>query len=281
MSRYIHSSSYLIVGRYTSNLALSALATHAEVSSVFILDCLCRQVLGRLLGPHIVAESVLHVDEAEVAVISDLVDGLEVGFAEGDALEIGLDALGVGALGEHDVAATKTPGNQYLGQGVTALLGNVVQGLVVADALAGRRHLVLRAQRRVGLGHDVLGEAVLHQLLVRQERMDLDLVDLRRYLGEREHLLQLRDGPVGHTDGLGLAVRVQLLHGAPGGLGVFGQVFEDHVLHLVSFPILPLETQCPYLAVRSDLRLLLAVLLGGNGPVDQEQVDVVKLQALE
>lgn len=162
--------------------------------------------------------------------LGHLVDSLEVGIAEADALEVGLNALGVGTLGEHTVTTTQTPGNQNLGEGVAALLGNSVQGLVLADTLAGGGDLVLRAQRRVGLGQDVVGEAVLHQLFVGQEGVDLNLVDHRLDLGELGHSLKLGDGPVGHTNGLGLAIGIQLLHGTPCLLVVLGQVLEDHVL---------------------------------------------------
>lgn len=192
--------------------------------------CSSRQVLGGLLRPDIVAEGVLHVDEAEVTTLGDLVDGLEVLVGQLDALEVGLDTGGVGALGEHHVAATQTPGNEHLGQGVAALLGDLVEGLVLADPLAGGGHLVLGAQGRVGLGEDVVLEAELDQLVVGQEGVDLNLVDMRLDLGELEQLLETRDGPVGNTDGLGLAVPVDLLHGAPCGLGVLSELLEDDVL---------------------------------------------------
>lgn len=169
--------------------------------------------------------------------LGNLVNSLKVGIVQLDALEVGLDTLGVGALGENDVAAADTPGNQHLSQGVAALLGDLVQGLVLGDALAGGGHLVLRAQRRVGLGQDVVREAVLHQLIVGQEGVDLDLVDVRLHLGEFGHLLQLGDGPVGDTDGLGLAVGVELLHGAPCLLVVLGQILEDHVLCYIQLAI--------------------------------------------
>ncbi len=163
--------------------------------------------------------------------LSDLVDSGVVGIGELDALEVGLDARGVGALGEHNVAAAKTPGNQDLGEGVAALLRDVVQGGVLADALAGGGDLVLGSQRRVGLGHDVVLEAVLHQLLVGQEGVDFNLVEVRLDLGVLEELLQAFNGPVGDTDSPGLLVFVQLLHGLPCGLGVFGQVLQNNVLH--------------------------------------------------
>lgn len=162
------------------------------------------------------------------------IDGFKVGIGELNALEVGLNALGVGALGENDVATAQTPGNKNLSKGVAALLGDLVQSLVLADPLTGGGNLVLRAQRRVGHGHNVLGEAVLHQLLVGQEGVNLDLVGVRHDLGELGHLLKVGNGPVGDTNGPGLAILINLLHSAPCGLGVLGQVLENDVLFYVS-----------------------------------------------
>lgn len=36
-----------------------------------------------------------------------------------------------------------------------------------------------------------------------------------------------------------------------------------------------------YLSIRADLGLLLSLLLGGNGPVDEEEIDIVELHPLE
>lgn len=193
---------------------------------------LSRQLLGRLLRPDIVTKRILHVHKAEVPALSDLVDSRKVRIRQLDALEVGLDTGRVRALGQHDVAAAQTPRDEHLGQRVAALLGDLVERGVLADALARRRHLVLRAQRRVRLGHDVVVEAVLHQLIVGQERVHLDLVDLRRYLGVLEQLLQLLLGPVGDTDGARLLLGVELLHCAPGRFGVLGEVLEDDVLEV-------------------------------------------------
>lgn len=165
-----------------------------------------------------------------MAALSDLVDRLIVRIGELDALEVGLHTSGIAALGQHDVAAAQTPGNQNLGQGVAALGREVVQSLVLADTLASSGDLVLRTERRVGLRHDALGQAVVDQLGVGQEGVDLDLIDMRGDLGERQELLSALNGPVGHTDCAGLAVLVELLHRAPGRFGVLGQVLEDHVL---------------------------------------------------
>ena len=219
--------------------------------------------------------------------LGNLVDSGEVLVAELDGLKVGLDTLGVGGLGEHAVAAAETPGNEDLGQGVAALLGDLVEGLVLGDTLAGGGDLVLGAQRRVGLGQDVLGEAVVDQLVVRQEGVDLNLVDHGHDLGVLGHGLELRDGPVGHTNSTGLAVGVQLLHGAPCLLMVLREVFEDHVLYtgLIGARVIGGggggAEELIYLSIGADLGLLLGLLLGGNGPVNEEEVDVVEPHPLE
>lgn len=48
-------------------------------------------------------------------------------------------------------------------------------------------------------------EAVLDEVVVGEERVDLDLVDLRLDLCEFEELLEPGDGPVRDTDGTSLA----------------------------------------------------------------------------
>lgn len=219
---------------------------------------------GGLLGPDVVAEGVLHVDEAGVAALGDGVDGLEVLVGQLDGLEVALDARRGAGLGQHDVAAADAPGDQDLGESVAALLGDGVQGRVGVDLLAGSGHLVLGAEGRVGGGHDLVVEAVLDQLVVGQEGVDLDLVDGGLDVAPGEEVLEVGDGPVGDTDGLGLALLVQLLHGAPGRLLVLGELLLDHVLALLV-----------------QLGHVLVVLLGGDGPVDEEEVDVVKAELLE
>ena len=191
---------------------------------------LSRQVLGGLLRPHIVTKGVLHVDKPEVTALGNLVNSLEVGVRQVDALEVGLHTCRVATLGQHNVATAQTPCDENLGQSVAALGRNVVQSLVIADTLTGGRDLVLRAQRRVGSGQDFLLEAVVHQLVVGQEGVDFDLVDLRLDLGELKQLLGVGNSPVGNTNGTDLLILVELLHGSPRGLGVLGKVLEDHVL---------------------------------------------------
>lgn len=196
--------------------------------------------------------------------LSDVVDGLIVGIRQLNALEVGLDTSWVRALGQYNIAAAQTPGYQHLSQSVAALFGDLVQGRVLADALAGGGDLILGAQWRVGLGQDIVLEAVLNEFLVGQEGMNLDLIDVGLDLGELEQLLEPFNGPVRDTNGLGLAFLVELLHCPPCGLGVLGEVFQDDVL-----------------SIRADLGLLLRLLLCGNRPVDQVEVDVVDLELLQ
>lgn len=203
---------------------------------------LSRHLLGGLLGPHIVTKSILHVDESEMTTLGDVVDRLIIGIRQLNALEVGLDTSRIRALGQHNVAAAQTPGNQHLGQGVAALFGDFVQGWVLADALAGGGDLVLGAQWRVGLGQDIVLEAVLDELLVGEEGVNLDLVDVRLDLRELEQLLKPFDGPVRDTNRLGLAVLVELLHCPPCGLGVLGEVFQDDVLFVCELVAVQTET---------------------------------------
>ena len=241
------------------------------------LASLSRQASGGLLRPDIIAKGILHVDEAEVTALGDLVDSLKVLIRQVDELVVGLHTAGVGALGQDDVAAAQTPGDQDLGQGVAALIGDVVQGGVLRDTLTGGRHLVLRAQGRVGGGHDALGEAVLDELVVGQEGVDLDLVEDGLDLGEGEELFGVVDGPVGHTNSASLALFIELLHCSPCRLGVVGQLLEDDVLSSRQSCLLT-TLSGTYLAIGTELGLLLGLLLGSNRPVNEVEIDVFKTQ---
>lgn len=222
--------------------------------------------------------------------VSDLVDSLVVLVGQLDRLEVGLDTGRVRALGQHDVAATQTPCDEDLSQRVAVLLGDLVQRRVLADLLARRGHLVLRAQGRVGLGQDIILEAEVNQLVVGQEGVDLDLVDVWLDLGELEQLLEALDGPVGDTNGARLLFLVELLHRAPCLLGVLSQIFEDDVLSKQSVYIFfslrfllahGSNALATNLSIGTNLGLLLAILLGRNGPVNQEEIDIVELELLQ
>ncbi len=148
-----------------------------------------------LPGPHIVAEYVFHVDEPCMSALGDLLDGFEVCVRELGDLRVALDARGRRALGQHDVAATQPPREQDLRQRVPAAVRDLVERLVRAHLLARRGDLILGSEGRVGLDDDVVGLAELDQLLVRQERMHLDLVDLGLDFGEAQQLLEARYRP--------------------------------------------------------------------------------------
>lgn len=199
-----------------------------------------------------------------MSALGNTLDSLKVLVGQVRDLEVALNARGGGALGENSVAAAQTPGDEDLSQGVAASLCDLVKGLVGANGLTGGGDLVLGTERRVSGGEDVVLLAELDQLLVGQEGMDLDLVDGGLDLCEGQELLQTVDGPVGDTNGTGLAASINLLHGAPCGLGVLSELLLDDVL-----------------AIGTDLGLVVLVLLSSNGPVDEEEVNVVEAEVLE
>ena len=225
--------------------------------------CLELTTLG-LFWPDVVAKGVLHVDEACVSAVGNLLDSVKVLLAQLGDEPVALDALGGGALGQDDVAALEAPCEQHLCEVVAAALGHLVELCVCAHLLAGAGHLVLGAERRVGGHHDVVVLAELDELRVGQEGVDLDLVDHGLDLCEAEQLLEAVNGPVGDANGLCLARLVNLLHGPPGRLWVLGEVLFDDVL-----------------AVGPNLGHVLVVALGGNGPVDEEGINVVHAQLLQ
>lgn len=183
-----------------------------------------------LLWPDVVTEGILHVNESGVASCRDLVNSFKVVIAQLDKLGVRLDALWVGGLWQDGVTALDTPSNQNLSKGNTKLLSNGVKLLVGRNLLASAWNLVLGSERRVGDWGDVLRLAVVNELLVWQEWMDLDLVDCWWDLGVGEENLEVLDGPVGDTDGLCETVLNELLHCAPGWGGVLGELLVDDVL---------------------------------------------------
>lgn len=241
--------------------ANSSIVSSSSSSCSFIFQS---HRLRALLGPHVVAESVLHIDEAGMPALGNLVDGREVLVAEVDGLEVAVDPAGRRALGEHDVTSPQTPGDQHLSEGVATLFGDAVERGVGVNLLARCGDLVLRAERRVGGGHDVVLEAEVDELRVGQEGVDLNLVELRLDLTPLEHVLEAVDGPVGDANGLDLTALVQLFHRPPRRLRVLGELLLDDVLALVV-----------------QLGHVLIVLFGSDRPVDKEEVDVFELQPVE
>lgn len=199
-----------------------------------------------------------------MSALGDTLDSLEVLIGQVGDLEVALNARGGRALGEDSVAAAQTPGDEDLSKGVAAALSDLVEGLVGADGLTSGGDLVLGTKGRVGSREDVVLKAELDELLVGQEGVNLDLVNGGLDLSKGHQLLEAVDGPVGDTNGTGLAASINLLHGAPCGLGVLSEVLLDDVL-----------------AISTDLGLVVLVLLSGDGPVDEEEVNVVKAEVLE
>lgn len=165
-----------------------------------------------------------------MSALSNFVDGLELLVRQLDLLEVAVNTGGVGALWKHDVATSLTPGNQDLGQSVPALLGDGVQSWVGADLLTGGWDLVLRAQWGVGLRQDLVFEAVIYNLIVGKERMDLNLVDVRGHFSKGKDLFHAGNSEVRQSDSAGLSFFVKVFHSAPRWLGVLGQFMLDDIL---------------------------------------------------
>lgn len=183
-----------------------------------------------LLWPDVVTKGILHVNESGVAASGDLVNSLKVLVAQLDKLGVRLDALWVGGLWQDGVTTLDAPSDQDLCEGNTKLLSNSVKLLVGRNLFTSAWHLVLGSERRVGNWSDVLRLAVIDKLLVWKEWVDLDLVDRRWDLGIGEESLEVLDGPIRDTDGLGEAVLDELLHCAPGWGRVLGELLVDDVL---------------------------------------------------
>ena len=147
---------------------------------------------------------------------------------------------------------------------VATTFRDFIQCRVRPHFLARVTRLVLRAQWRVCLWQNAVREAEFNKLRVRQEGMGLDLVDGRLDLGNSKQFFQARNRPVRNASCSRLPSGIQLLHRAPCRLWVLRQAFLDNVL-----------------AVGAGLRHVLLILLGSNGLVQKEQVNVVHLKLLE
>lgn len=186
--------------------------------------------LCRLLGPDIIAKGILHIHKAGMTPLGDLIYGFKLLVGEGDEFGVALNTRGVGALGQHGVAATQAPGNEDLGEGDAFFVGDGVELGVRRDLLAGAGDLVLRAERRVSDGDDVVRQAEVDELGVGEERVNFDLVDSGRDLGVLEQRFKVFDRPVGDADGARFAGFVELFRCAPCWLGIRSELFLDYVL---------------------------------------------------
>lgn len=221
-------------------------------------------LLGALLRPDIVAKCILHVDETSVTTLGDVLHSLEVLVGQVGDLEVADDARRRGAFGENRVAPAETPGENNLGESEAAAVGDGVEGLVGADLFTRGGNLVLRAQRGVGLGDNVVFETELDKVLVGEERVNLNLVDGGLDLGKGQKLLEAGDSPVGDTDCANFAAGDEVLHGSPRRLGVLGEVLVDDIL-----------------SVRANLGVVVGVLFSSDGPVNEEEVNVISAKVVE
>jgi hypothetical protein len=158
-----------------------------------------------------------------------------------------------------------------LGRSVV-LLGNLLQGLVVGQRRTGG------SQTRVGGEVDTLGLAEVDEGGRGTVDVGLTLVDGGDGLGRLQEGLQVLDTEVGDTDGLDLG-RGDLLH-LPPGVDKVPVLVEDLLVLTVDgvwsgqwYGTSVIVTQC---AACGNGRLT-----DRDGPVHQDQVDVVGLELLE
>lgn len=89
-----------------------------------------------------------------------------------DQLAVGLDSAGSDTLGKGHHTPLSSPRDDDLSRVCVVRLGNRLHQRVLEDGSAAR------AKRRVGLHQDTLTLAVLDQLVLRQEGMQLDPEDI-------------------------------------------------------------------------------------------------------
>ena len=102
------------------------------------------------------------------------------------------------------------PAEKHRGRRHAALLGNG------HDRLCGEQRAARAAERAVRGDVNSLLVAVVHNLLLRQRGVVLDLVGGRNHSSLREQLLQVLDTVVGDANGFDLAGADELLHALPG-----------------------------------------------------------------
>ena len=90
----------------------------------------------------------------------------------------------------------------------------------------------MRAQRGIGDGHNIIGEAEGDKLVLREEGMDFDLIHGGLYIRVAEEGRYALFGEVGEADGFCETAGVDRFHCAPSGLRVGGQGMIDDVLYI-------------------------------------------------
>ena len=121
--------------------------------------------------------------------------------------EVLLDPAAVDRLREDDVAALDVPAEGDLRRTAAEPLGDPADDRVVGHLPAG--------DRRPGLGDDLVVGVERAELVLDEERADLDLVHRGSHLGGAEEVAQVVGLEVGDPDRLRPAGRVDLLHGLP------------------------------------------------------------------
>lgn len=136
-------------------------------------------------------------------------------------------------------------------------LSDLLDALVLEERAAGA------AKGAVGHDVDALVLAELDDIVLGQGWVVLDLVDSGHDLGLGEELLEIDLGVIGHANSLSLARLDERLHLLPGGDVV---VVPGHVALAVG---------------QLGEAVVVAVRVHADGPVDEEQVDVLESEALE
>lgn len=186
---------------------------------------------------------------ADLETVGQRAELLHLVVVEGEVkLEVVLNARGSDGLGDDRGAALETPDKEDLSGALALGLSDLGKGLVLCKRAVGA------AEAGVCGAVDVLGLAVVDELGGGVVGVELDLVDGRDSLaaGVVEELLHVLDAEVGDTNVLHAARSGELLHLLPG---------------LDEVPV--------------GVVLLKIGRVGGRGPVNKVEVDVVGAEVLE
>lgn len=185
-----------------------------------------------VVGGVVCLEDVVRGDD-KVGLVADFLGGLSKGTLlelvellrrEVDELEVVLDAGGSDRFGERVAATRDLPRDEDVGALNAVLLGDVVDDAERSLAGAGG------AERRVGLGENVLALEPLDQLGLGEREGELDLVDDGLDAARLEKLLGAANGEVGDTNVLDNAFVDELLHLLPHTGEVLGGLEVEEVL---------------------------------------------------